>query len=156
MDFQTGTFDWSDEAYRIMGYAPQAIRASYEAFRAAVHPDDRDLLEIANEQHNGHVIEYRIRRTDGEIRVIHDQSEVILDESGAPIRRVGTILDIALERKQLEDQLAHQAFHDPLTHLPNRALFVDWVGRALARRDRHGSSAAVLFLDLDPVQGGQR
>jgi diguanylate cyclase (GGDEF)-like protein/PAS domain S-box-containing protein len=51
--------------------------------------------------------------------------------------------------KALEEQLTHQAFHDPLTGLPNRALYVDRLEQALGRRRRHAKGAAVLFLDLD-------
>ncbi|HEX3213795.1 MAG TPA: EAL domain-containing protein, partial [Actinomycetota bacterium] len=53
------------------------------------------------------------------------------------------------ERRQLEDQLVHQAFHDSLTSLANRALFKDRVDHALKRTKRQTPSVAVLFLDLD-------
>ena len=56
---------------------------------------------------------------------------------------------IAIERKAFEDRLAHQAHHDPLTALPNRVLFLEFLVLALARARRHRSSVAVLFLDLD-------
>ena len=67
---------------------------------------------------------------------------------GRPVRVVGTVQDIT-ERKALEKQLEHQAFHDPLTDLPNRHLFMDRLEHALARMDRREESIAVLFLDLD-------
>jgi diguanylate cyclase (GGDEF)-like protein/PAS domain S-box-containing protein len=53
------------------------------------------------------------------------------------------------ERRVLEDQLKHQAFHDPLTRLPNRVLFTDRLAHALTRRGRRRTSVAVLFLALD-------
>jgi diguanylate cyclase (GGDEF)-like protein len=54
------------------------------------------------------------------------------------------------ERKQIEEQLLHNAFHDGLTGLANRALFVDHLKLALGRAERHASYRfAVLFLDLD-------
>jgi len=53
------------------------------------------------------------------------------------------------ERRRLEEQLTHQAFHDPLTGLANRALFRDRVSHALALAQRRGSPVTVLFLDLD-------
>ena len=53
------------------------------------------------------------------------------------------------ERRQLEDQLSHQAFHDSLTALANRAVFKDRVDHALQRTKRQTPSVAVLFLDLD-------
>jgi diguanylate cyclase (GGDEF)-like protein len=55
----------------------------------------------------------------------------------------------AIERKRAEVALAHQALHDALTGLPNRALFLDRLKLALARSERRHSSVAVLFLDLD-------
>lgn len=56
---------------------------------------------------------------------------------------------IAIERKRGHDQLAHQAHHDPLTDLPNRTFFFEYLLRALARAARLHTSVAVLFLDLD-------
>jgi diguanylate cyclase (GGDEF)-like protein/PAS domain S-box-containing protein len=53
------------------------------------------------------------------------------------------------ERKAFERQLAHQAFHDPVTGLPNRALFVERVRHAIARGRREGRGLGVLFIDLD-------
>ena len=53
------------------------------------------------------------------------------------------------ERRRLEEQLTHQAFHDPLTGLANRALFRDRVSHALALAQRRGTPVTVLFLDLD-------
>jgi diguanylate cyclase (GGDEF)-like protein len=61
---------------------------------------------------------------------------------------VVTLHDIT-ERRQLESDLKHQAFHDSLTQLPNRALFLDRVERALARSGRHRERLAVILIDLD-------
>jgi diguanylate cyclase (GGDEF)-like protein len=58
-------------------------------------------------------------------------------------------LKFAIERKRSEVQLAHQALHDSLTGLPNRALFLDRLGVALDRSRRTSASVAVLFLDVD-------
>ncbi len=64
----------------------------------------------------------------------------------APLRRA---LTHAIERKRSEAELAHQALHDQLTGLPNRALFLDRLGVALERVRRSGTPLAVMFLDFD-------
>ncbi len=56
------------------------------------------------------------------------------------------------ERRELEEQLTHQAFHDPLTGLPNRTLFLDRLDFALERARTLEGEAAVLFVDLDDFQ----
>jgi diguanylate cyclase (GGDEF)-like protein len=64
--------------------------------------------------------------------------------------QIGTQLGRVIERKRAEERLVHDASHDPLTGLPNRALLIDRINRAVARRKRHDSyHFAVLFVDLD-------
>ena len=72
----------------------------------------------------------------------------LYDETGVLTGTVGVAYDLT-EHKRLERQLAHQAFHDALTGLPNRALFLDRLAHALARAERRQSAVAVLFVDLD-------
>jgi diguanylate cyclase (GGDEF)-like protein len=63
---------------------------------------------------------------------------------------IGTQLGRVVERKRTEDQLMHDASHDPLTRLPNRALLMDRLTRALSRHHRHPEQRfALLFIDLD-------
>jgi diguanylate cyclase (GGDEF)-like protein/PAS domain S-box-containing protein len=59
------------------------------------------------------------------------------------------LASIAIERKAFEQRLAHQSMHDPLTGLPNRLLFIDRLGQAIARCQRTKSNVGVAFLDLD-------
>jgi diguanylate cyclase (GGDEF)-like protein len=62
---------------------------------------------------------------------------------------LGRAIRYAIERKFAEVQLSHQALHDPLTGLANRALLMERLAQALARIERRPSSVAVLFLDID-------
>ena len=86
-------------------------------------------------------------RKDGTSFPVEYTSTPIL-EDGDIVGAVVTFQDIA-ERKALEEQLHYQAFHDPLSDLPNRALFMDRLEHALTRANRRGSKLAVLFTDLD-------
>jgi diguanylate cyclase (GGDEF)-like protein len=77
----------------------------------------------------------------------------VRDEAGT-LLQMGLVIEDFTERKALEDQLAHRAFHDPLTGLPNRALFSDRLVHALARAKRQSergepAGVAVLYIDLD-------
>jgi diguanylate cyclase (GGDEF)-like protein len=77
----------------------------------------------------------------------------VRDETGA-LLEVGLVLEDFTERKALEDQLAHQAFHDSLTGLPNRVLFRDRLVHALSRAKRQAAQGeagrvAVMYMDLD-------
>ncbi len=85
-----------------------------------------------------------------EVRGRHHETHMtpLHDDDGTLTGVVGVAYDLT-EHKRLERQLAHQAFHDSLTGLPNRALFLDRLTHALARSERQGSAVAVLFVDLD-------
>jgi diguanylate cyclase (GGDEF)-like protein/PAS domain S-box-containing protein len=143
---------WSDEMYRIFGLVPCGPAPKYKAFLRFVHPDDRALVRKATRQalyaEELPGIDYRIVRADSEVRSVHTRHEVLRDEAGQTVALRGTVQDIT-ERKTLEKQLEHQAFHDLLTSLPNRALFMDRLGHALARMERQEKPVAVLFVDLD-------
>jgi diguanylate cyclase (GGDEF)-like protein/PAS domain S-box-containing protein len=143
---------WSDELYRIFGLSPRDGAPRFKTFFRLVHPDDRALIRKAIRDalyaHKHPGLDFRLVRPDGEVRSVHAQYEMIHDEMGKPVKLVGTVHDIT-ERKALEERLRHQALHDPLTGLPNRALLMDRLGQALARMERREKLVAVLFLDLD-------
>jgi diguanylate cyclase (GGDEF)-like protein/PAS domain S-box-containing protein len=65
-----------------------------------------------------------------------------------PARFIAVVRDVS-ERRAFEQQLRHMAFHDPLTGLPNRALFMDRIEHALSVANEQSRSVGVLFLDLD-------
>jgi diguanylate cyclase (GGDEF)-like protein/PAS domain S-box-containing protein len=77
-----------------------------------------------------------------------EANEAPVVRDGRTVAIVGALVDIT-KRTEAEQRLEHQAFHDSLTGLPNRALFMDRLQHALARAQRHHEQSAILFLDLD-------
>ncbi len=87
------------------------------------------------------------RRKDGEIFVVR-LSITRVAHVGQAVRYVATLTDIT-NSKELEEELRHRAYHDPLTDLPNRALFADRLRVAILQGERHGRGFALCFIDLD-------
>ena len=143
---------WSDELFRIYGIAPDAFDARYESYVAHIHPDDRELvrheIDRAMREPGPFRFEHRVVRPDGELRTVDGRGRVVVGADGRVERMVGTTQDVT-EQRAAERLLAHQALHDPLTDLPNRALFLDRLQHALTRSRRSGSSVAVCFCDVD-------
>src|SRR4029079_17965796 len=92
-------------------------------------------------------VECLLRHSDGSVKPFEVQYTDLLDEEH--IRGVVLNSRDVSERKAFEEQLAHQAFHDPVTKHTHRALFAERVRHAVARSRREHHSLAVLFLDLD-------
>jgi diguanylate cyclase (GGDEF)-like protein/PAS domain S-box-containing protein len=161
----------------LVEHSPQAIALHAEGRLLYANPTCASLLgyQAADELVDEPILRFITRETSG--RFV--ESLVALSRTGARAPTVecqfrpsneGRILDVEVtsvpvtyngragvlsilhdvtERKQLEQQLAHQAFHDPLTNLANRVLFRDRVEHALQRALRGGGQPAVLFIDLD-------
>jgi diguanylate cyclase (GGDEF)-like protein/PAS domain S-box-containing protein len=91
--------------------------------------------------------EWRVMDRHGAVRLFEASCRNLLDDPS--VRGVVVTLHDITDRRQLESDLKHQAFHDSLTQLPNRALFLDRVEHALARSGRHRERLAVLLIDLD-------
>jgi PAS domain S-box-containing protein len=110
LDLINNHLSWSDEVYRIFGLKPQEFGATYEAFLEAVHPDDRKAVDATyrgsiREGRDSYEIEHRVvRKSTGEVRVVHEKCAHIRDESGQIIRSTGMVHDIT-ERKKAEEVL---------------------------------------------------
>jgi diguanylate cyclase (GGDEF)-like protein/PAS domain S-box-containing protein len=150
-DIPTNQVRWSDELYRIFGLGPQAFHGTFEAYMAAVHPDDRSMVQATIER-SLQTLEpfdfaHRCVLPDGTMRWLQCRGRVRAVD-GRPVQMTGAAQDVTAHREAAE-ALSKLALHDPLTALPNRSLFMDRLGQALHRLDRRDRVLAVLFVDLD-------
>lgn len=108
LDFETSLVTWSDEGRRIFGLDPDGEAWSQEENLQLIHPADRQRVAAANAKARNRKQpidrEYRITRADGETRVLYERAETVYDESGKPIRLVGTVRDVT-EQKVTEAKL---------------------------------------------------
>ena len=138
----------------MLGHAEEEIGNAPEEWFSRVHPDDAEILRSAVDLHlrgeTPHLeSEHRMRCRDGSYRWMLSRGLAVRDARGVATRIAGSQTDIT-ERKLALERLTHDAFHDALTQLPNRALFMDRLARAIESHRRHPESFfAVLFLDLD-------
>ena len=126
----------------LLGHTEQEAFASNEA--------DAPLLTGGSKSTDGQPVVFErhyATRSNG-TRLLSVKRLAIPDDTGESRYRLGIAEDVT-ERRAIEAKIAHMAHHDALTDLPNRSLFGEQLGFALARMRRHGGLAAVLCLDLD-------
>ncbi len=148
-----GLWDWNletDEVYfsprwkAMLGYEDDEIGNRPNAWFDLVHPDDLDRLTTALAEHRAGITalfenEHRVRHKDGSYRWVLSRGMVVRTPSGAPHRMAGS-----------QSDLTDRTMHDALTGLPNRALLIDRLRRALLRTERHPDSAfGVMLVNLD-------
>jgi diguanylate cyclase (GGDEF)-like protein/PAS domain S-box-containing protein len=141
----------SPSSERVLGYPPEELLGT-RFDRLVAAEDAGRLLHLladgpAYARRDAEQIECTLRHRDGSLRQFEILHTNLLDDEHVR----GIVLnarDIS-ERKAFEEQLAHQAFHDPVTNLPNRALFVERVRHAIGRARREERELGVIFLDID-------
>src|SRR5229473_484943 len=161
---------YNSPAYqKVLGYS--AVELSSGSSIDQIHSSDRErVLQAAAKARatgQGQRLEYRMRHKDGSWRILESTASPIQNAEGGIERLVIVNRDIT-ERKRAEEMLAHSSFHDGLTDLPNRALFVDRLQHAVTRsRRRHdvlarlgGDEFTVLLEDVfepsDAIRVAQR
>ncbi|MFN8108454.1 MAG: EAL domain-containing protein [Thermoleophilia bacterium] len=139
----------SPSSRRQLGFAADELEG--RSFTGLVHTDDvpdaEMLLTRGASTHSGEPVAMRLQNIDGAWRWMETLASDLTDDPS-----VGAVVlnsrDVT-ERREMQDQLAHQAFHDALTGLANRALFEDRVAHAVERNRREGRPVAMMLLDLD-------
>jgi diguanylate cyclase (GGDEF)-like protein/PAS domain S-box-containing protein len=140
----------SPAVVQVLGYHPED-RVGGPAF-ASVHKNDkaravRLLADVVRNPGAPVTTELRLRHADGTWRGVEFVFKNLLDDPAVQ----GIVVNYrdVTQRRALEDELRHQAFHDSLTGLANRALFLDRLQHAMSRKRGFGHPLAVLFVDLD-------
>jgi diguanylate cyclase (GGDEF)-like protein/PAS domain S-box-containing protein len=138
----------SPSAERSLAFAPEPATT----LAAVLHPDDGVRADNLREQarlHPGETVrgEWRVKQKTGGWLFVEVVGTSLLEDPH--VRGIVLTMRDVHERKLLEQRLAHQAFHDPLTQMGNRALLTDRLQRALAQARRDRTPVALLFVDLD-------
>jgi PAS domain S-box-containing protein len=147
-------FYFSPRWKSMLGWQDHEIHSGGEEWFSRVHPADLGALRRelnahlkGSSTHFEH--EHRILHRDGQYRWTLARGLAVRNHRGQPTRMAGSLSDITA-RKVAEESLLYNALHDRLTELPNRTLFNDRLGYAIARTKRDlNYQFAVLFLDLD-------
>jgi diguanylate cyclase (GGDEF)-like protein/PAS domain S-box-containing protein len=149
-----GVIYYSPRWKQMLGYADDEIGDNPNEWFNRVHPDDIAQLKTNISAHikglSAHFeCEYRMQHSNGMYRWMLSRGMAVMGTNKTAQRLAGSQTDITL-RKQAEDKLLHDAMHDSLTELPNRALFIDRLKHVIERSMRDSRHIyAVIFLDLD-------
>ena len=166
---------WSDELFRMFGLEPQSQDVTYESYVERVHPDDRDLVREtvarAYEEGEPFLFDQRIVLPDGGVRWVQSRGRVVTDDTGTPVRMVGTSEDVT-ERKRLDalrDTILASVSHElrtPLTSILGFSLTLEErdadldasrrreIVAHLAEQSQRLSRLLTDLLDLDRIRLG--
>lgn len=159
-----GLWDWNlrtNQVYfsprwkSMLGWQEDDVGHNLDEWFSRIHPEDFEDVKALLVAHlegitSDFECEYRMLHQDGAYRWMLCRGLAVRSLTDGKVSRIaGSLTDIT-SRKQTEKQLLHNALHDALTDLPNRALFMDRLERSLERHKRNPDHLfAVLFLDLD-------
>ncbi|MHB9096851.1 MAG: response regulator [Syntrophales bacterium] len=139
-DLMTNEVHFSTRWKLLLGFREEEIGNNLEEWFNRIHSGDAEQLKVELNSHleglNSHFeYEHRMLHKDGNYRWMLSRGIAVRDETGKAYRMAGSQTDVSA-RKTAEERLLRDAFHDVLTGLPNRALFIDRLGNALRRTRR--------------------
>ncbi len=157
-----GLWDWdlvadqvyySPRWYQMLGLGEDEHGDTPALWLDRVHEDDRETVTQRIREHIEGTVRsfkcpHRVVDAEGEERWLLARGLAVRDAMGRPLRMAGSMTDIT-GRKRVEERLVHEAYHDALTGLPNRACFLDRLANVMGRAPGRDGLYAVLYLDLD-------
>jgi diguanylate cyclase (GGDEF)-like protein/PAS domain S-box-containing protein len=153
-DLTKNTIYFSPRWKSMLGYSEDEIQNNPDEWFRRIHAEDLARMKLDFSAHCEGVTshfenEHRMLHKDGSYRWMQTRGLAVWNGNGKATRMAGSLADIT-DRKTAEQKLLHDAFHDALTGLPNRTLFIDRLRYAVERAKRRDDYLfAVLFLDLD-------
>jgi diguanylate cyclase (GGDEF)-like protein/PAS domain S-box-containing protein len=153
-DLRTNQIHYSFRWKAMLGFQDDEVGGTIGEWFNRVHVEDAERLQLDIASHLKGVTtqfenEHRILHKDNAYRWVLTRGIAVRGQDGTATRMAGSMTDTT-DRKYAEAKLLHNAFYDPLTNLPNRALFLERLRFAVERAKRHADYLfAVLFLDLD-------
>ncbi|MGE4422801.1 MAG: EAL domain-containing protein [Pseudodesulfovibrio sp.] len=144
----------SPSCERISGYAPERFFDEPDMMQRIVYQEDLNRwIQFMQDDTVGdeESLDFRISDINARTKWLSLVRHSIFSDEGAPLGIRLSMRDIT-NRKLIESKLKHSAFHDTLTGLPNRALFLERLNRAAERCSRTGEHFAVLFINMDRFQ----
>ncbi len=151
-DLKTDRIYWSDELLRLLGFEPGKNLQTLESTVMQVHPDDREIArESVRRAVTGtaaHSLDHRMLKTDGTVLWVHADGELLLDQSGAPSRFLGTLVDITRRKRSERLQTWEARVLEALsTGMPLQS-FLETVALGVEEM-MPGAIASILLLDAD-------
>ncbi len=133
LNLKTRQLNWSDEVFRIFELDPTRFGANYQSFLDAVHPDDRERVNLAYQasltSREAYSISHRLLFADGRIKHVHEHGETLYAPDGTPRVSRGTVQDIS-ELRRAEDAL--QLYANIFEHSGEAILVTDHDNRIIA------------------------
>jgi diguanylate cyclase (GGDEF)-like protein/PAS domain S-box-containing protein len=153
-DLETNEMHFCAGWRAMLGCDEKDLKRTPDEWFNRVHPED---IEQVQSEMMSHLMgltpqfqsEHRVRRQDGSYRWMLGRGLAVMDSNRHVYRMTGSLTDVT-DQKQTEKKLLHNAFHDALTGLPNRVLFMERLTDSLNKvKEGEGYSFGILFLDLD-------
>jgi diguanylate cyclase (GGDEF)-like protein/PAS domain S-box-containing protein len=152
-DIESDAVHWFGEPEALLGLPEGGFSGRFPDYLTRVHPEDAararatfiECLKGLRPHYRG---EERLVRPDGSVRWVETFGEAEYGADGRAVRMAGVVRDIT-DRKVVEEQLAHQLYHDALTGLPNRALLMDRLAVGISQARRKRDALGLLVVDLD-------